>query len=265
MFWMKVSIITVCYNSESTVSRTIKSVLEQAYTNIEYIVIDGDSEDNTVAKVEQFESEISYFISEKDNGIYDAMNKGIRLATGDIIGILNSDDLFYDNNVLTNVVKAFEESNADCVYGNIVYFKKNIQDINRVWKTRAFYDGFFESGEMPPHPALFVKKRVYDEIGLFRTDFKVAADLEFMIRMLRKNKFTSYFVNQFFVRMRLGGASTSGVRSYLLSTKEIKKAWSVNSFHYPYWLYILRPIIKIRQLRFQISNLRLFAKSKNGI
>jgi len=247
---MKVSIITVCYNSERTISHTIKSVLEQSYDNIEYIVIDGKSEDNTVVEIKQFDNKISYFISEKDNGIYDAMNKGIRIATGDIIGILNSDDLFYDVDVVTKVVKAFENSNADCVYGNIVYFRKNTRDINRVWKTRAYYNGFFESGKMPPHPALFVKQGVYEKIGLFNTDFKVAADLEFMIRMLKKNKFRSCFVDQFFVRMRLGGASTSGIRSYVLSTKEIKKAWLINNYHYPFWLYILRPIIKIKQLRF---------------
>ena len=247
---MKVSVITVCYNSQNTLELTINSVLAQNYPDVEYIIVDGNSTDNTVEIIKKYENKLSHFISESDNGIYDAMNKGIRLASGEIIGILNSDDVFYNNNIISEIVQAVKISNADCVYGNIVYFKNDIEEVNRVWRTSQFYNGFFESGKMPPHPALFVKKVVYDNIGLFRTDFKVAADQEFMIRMLKKHKHSAYFVDQFFVRMRLGGASTSGIKSYLLSTKEIKKAWSVNNYHYPFWLYILRPIIKITQLRF---------------
>jgi len=247
---MKVSIITVCFNSERTIDLTITSVLEQEYENVEYIIIDGNSTDNTLKIVQSYGHRIKHIISEKDNGIYDAMNKGIKLASGEIIGILNSDDVFFNNQVLTDIMESFKISNADCVYGNIVYFKNTMHEVKRVWETSEYYSEFFENGKVPPHPALFVKKSIYEKIGFYRTDFKIAADQEFMIRLLKKHNCVSAYLDKFIVRMRLGGASTSGFKSYWISTKEIRKAWEVNNLKYPFKLYFIRPISKIFQLRF---------------
>jgi glycosyltransferase involved in cell wall biosynthesis len=246
---LKVSIITVSYNSIKTIEDTIRSVKEQRYPYIEYIVVDGASTDGTKEVIEQHLGHISRYVSEKDGGIYDAMNKGIGYATGDIVGILNSDDIFFDESVIEKVVAAFaQDESLSCVYGNIQYFRNNVNNVMRVWKTQAYYEGYLESGKVPPHPAVFVRRKVYEKIGLYKTDYKIAADLEFMIRLLKTYRLRSTFLNEFLVKMRAGGISTTGLRSYLVSTKEIKRAWNSNGLKYPLKLYIIRPIIKILQL-----------------
>jgi glycosyltransferase involved in cell wall biosynthesis len=246
---MKISIITICFNSEKTISDTIKSVLSQTYKNIEYIIVDGESTDNTIHIIQSFGNSISKFVSAKDNGIYDAMNKGIALATGDIIGILNSDDVFFDNGVVENVVKEFDgDKTIDCVYGNILFYDSSLQKVVRAWKNKPYSKYYFEKGEVPPHPALFVKANLYKEVGLYKTNFKISADQEFMLRILKVHQYKSSYINQNLVRMRIGGVSTKGIKSYLISTLEIKKAWNSNGLSYPFWLYFLRPIKKVLQL-----------------
>jgi glycosyltransferase involved in cell wall biosynthesis len=172
---MKISIITVSYNSEATIEFAIKSVLSQTYKNIEYIIVDGGSKDSTPNIVRSFGNRIHVFVSEPDKGIYDAMNKGIRLATGDVIGILNSDDLYADNEVISDVMSGFSQNpSVDMLYGNLVYVKKDDTDkIVRKWDSRPYYAGFFEAGNVPPHTSLFLKRNVFDIVGVFNLQYKI--------------------------------------------------------------------------------------------
>ena len=250
---MKVSIITVTYNSGKTVKDTLESVCNQSYSDIEHIIIDGASKDDTLDIVNEY-THVARVISESDDGIYDAMNKGIRLATGDVIGILNSDDIFYDNNVLEKVMSAFErETETDAVYGNIVYFKEAKDEIVRKWKSKAYYENFFNDGLVPPHPSLFVRRKVYDELDLYYPNFKISSDYEFMFRMMKVNKYKTQYLDTNIVNMRVGGISTSGLKSYLIATKELKQSWEMNGYKYPLKLYMIRPIIKRVRLRIERS------------
>ena len=249
---MKISIITTTYNSAQTVADTLQSVANQTYHDIEHIIIDGASKDNTLEIVKQF-PHVSKVTSEPDKGIYDAMNKGIALATGDIIGILNSDDIFENNNVVDEIMSIFNKNiEIDAIYGNISYFKtENPNKIVRYWKSKPYYSSFFEDGEVPPHPSLFVKKKVYNNIGMYKIYYKIAADHDFMFRMLKIHKFQSYFLDKIIVKMREGGVSTKGINSYLTSTKELVNVWSENGVVYPKLLFIIRPIKKIKQFIFK--------------
>lgn len=246
---MKISIITVSYNSEKTIRDTLQSVANQTYDNIEHLIVDGNSNDNTLKIVEEF-PHITNILSEPDNGIYDAMNKGILRATGEVIGILNSDDIFASSNIIAEIAKVFQEGVAlDTLYGNIEYFEHGqVDKIVRYWRTKSYYSRFFEDGEVPPHPALFVKKKVYDEIGLYYPHFKICSDYEFMFRMLKISGYKSKFLDKSIVKMRMGGVSTRGIRSYITTTKELKECWQMNGYNYPISLYVRRPIIKLRQL-----------------
>lgn len=247
---LKVSIITVCYNSEKTLQDTIDSVTEQAYENIEYIIIDGNSTDNTKQILEKNKNKIDVIVSEPDKGIYDAMNKGIKNASGNIIGILNSDDIFYDNQVIKNVINCFSNDSIDAVYGNIIYFKtNNYNKIVRRWKSKKYFPRFFENGNVPPHPSLFVKKKVYDEIGMYYPNFKISSDYEFMLRAFKIHKYNPYFLNQILVKMRIGGASTKNIKNILIGNKEIYQAWKMNNLRVPRQLYIMRFMKKIRQMK----------------
>lgn len=248
---MKITIITVTYNSATTIKDTLESVKNQTYKDIEHIIIDGASKDNTLAIVAEY-PHVKKVISEKDKGIYDAMNKGIQIATGDVIGILNSDDVYYSNTIIEVIVKTFKTSNVDAVYGNIVFFdSENFNKPTRYWCSKSYYSSFFEDGEVPPHPSLFVTKKVYDEIGLYKIDYQIAADHEFMFRMLKLNNRKSFFLDEIIVKMRNGGVSTSGIKSYIISTKELIRVWNENGFSYPKKLFLLRPIKKISQLIFK--------------
>ncbi|MGN7808436.1 glycosyltransferase family 2 protein [Flavobacterium johnsoniae] len=239
---MKVSIITVVYNNEKTILDAIQSVISQSYDNIEYIIIDGGSEDNTVVKINEYKDRISHFISEKDKGLYDAMNKGIKMATGEVIGILNSDDLYQDFDVINDVMKQFNNDiDLDILYGNLVYVKTD--DINRIvrkWKCKPYYNHFFENGNVPPHPALFVRKKVYDEAGLFNLDYKLAADYELMLRMFKKHFFKVKYMDRLIVKMRLGGATNKSFVNILNQNREIVRAWKGNSFKAPFYLMPMR-------------------------
>lgn len=245
----KVSIITVCYNSESTIENTIKSVISQDYPHIEHIMVDGGSKDKTLGIIDIYKKNISAIISEPDNGIYDAMNKGIKMANGEIIGILNSDDIFYSNSILSEIVRVFEQKNhIDAVYGNIIYFKDN--DTSRTvrkWVTKEYYPSFFDNGEIAPHPSLFVKKKVYDEIGTYYPNFKISSDYEFMLRAFKKNGYTPLHLNHFIVKMRMGGESTKGFRNTLIANKEVVKAWRMNGLRPPLQFWFLRFFKKVFQ------------------
>lgn len=246
---MKISIITVVYNNEKTIEDAIQSVLQQSYSNIEYVIIDGGSKDNTVNIINKFKDKLAYFISEKDNGLYDAMNKGIKAATGDVIGILNSDDLYQDFDVIKDVMKQFnDDSELDILYGNLVYVKSDdTSKVVRNWKSKSYYDNFFENANVPPHPSLFVRKKVYEVTGVFDLEYKIAADYELMLRIFKKYNFNSKYIDRLIVRMRLGGASNGSFSGIMKQNKEVLNAWKKNNLRSPFYLMPLRVFKKLTQ------------------
>jgi glycosyltransferase involved in cell wall biosynthesis len=243
---MKISIITVCFNSISTICTTIKSVISQRGVDLEYILIDGKSIDGTIDVIREYAEKypsIIKWISEPDAGIYDAMNKGINMAHGDIIGILNSDDFYASNNVLTTIYNAIMDNNIDSCYGNIVYIKNNKP--YRHWK--AGRQKTFKSGWMPPHPAFFVKKPIYDRYGLYRLDCGVSADYELLLRFLYVNKVSSMWINKVLVYMQMGGSSNKDFHARLNGFKNDKTAWSLNDIKPWIFTVFLKRIRKLPQ------------------
>lgn len=245
---MKVSIITVCFNSELTIKETINSVINQTYNDIEYIIIDGKSTDNTLNIIKKYSNRVNVLISEKDDGLYHAMNKGVSLATGDVIGILNSDDLFYSKNTIKNVLKYFiEDEKIKILYGNIIFFNSLTGKVTRFWKSKSYYKSFFEHGNIPPHPSVFIKKEIYSK-NKFNTNFKIAADYEFLLRLLKKTNITSKYINENIVRMREGGISTTA-KNLFFQNIEVFKSWQCNNLTIPWYFFILRIYKKIKQLK----------------
>jgi glycosyltransferase len=246
---MKISIITVVYNNVSTLETAIKSVIEQSYQNLEYIIIDGGSTDGTIELIRKYDSHISYWSSERDEGLYDAMNKGIKKATGDVIGILNSDDMYQDNQVLSDVMKSFTAmQEMDILYGDLVYVKADDTDtIVRTWKSTPYFNNYFEFGNVPPHPALFLRAQVYQSAGLFNLDYKLAADYEFMLRIFKKYDFTSNYLNRLMVRMRLGGETNKSFKNIVNGNREILNAWRNQGLVAPVYLMPLRFFKRILQ------------------
>ncbi|MBP1652892.1 MAG: family 2 glycosyl transferase [Bacteroidetes bacterium] len=247
---MKVSIITVVYNNERYIDQAIESVLSQDYPDIEYIVKDGGSKDNTMEVVNRYKDRIAKISSERDKGIYDAMNRGIEMTTGEVVGILNSDDIYYDTHTISNIMQVFKENHdVDAVYGNIVYFRENDFDkVVRTWRTKQYGKNFFERGEVPPHPGLFVRKAVYDNIGTYYPNFKISSDYEFMLRAFRVNNYKPYFLDKTIVKMRMGGESTRSIKNIMLGNREIMQAWKMNKLPVPALLYAYRVAKKLKQL-----------------
>jgi glycosyltransferase involved in cell wall biosynthesis len=246
---MKISIITVVYNNERTIREAINSVLKQTYSDIEYVIIDGNSIDKTVQLINEYSDQLGYFISEKDKGIYDAMNKGIKAATGDVIGILNSDDLYRDSTVIEIVMNEFiQDPTLDIVYGDLVYVKNNnVDKVVRYWKSNSYYKYFFETGNVPPHPSLFVKREVYEQVGYFDLNYKLAADYEFMLRVFKKFDFKSKYINKVIVKMRLGGATNQSLSNIKRQNIEIISAWKNNNLNVPLLLMPLRFLKRLFQ------------------
>lgn len=219
---LKVSIITVCYNSEKTIEETIRCVLSQDYQNIEYIIIDGDSNDNTLEVINKYREKVDILISEKDAGIYDAMNKGIKMASGDIIGILNSDDTYLNEKVLSKVCDHLSGNTATMgVYSNLYYVKKN--KINRVWETGLIDSSSLLKGNIIPHPTLFVRDVVYKKCDLYDCSYGNAADFEFITRIILKYKIKLDYLNFFSVKMKLGGSSNKNLLGILQQNLQIIK------------------------------------------
>jgi glycosyltransferase len=245
---MKISIITPTYNSVKTIGRTISSIIDQNYPELEYIIIDGGSNDGTLEIIKNYQNKINLKLtSEPDQGIFDAMNKGIRLATGDVIGILNSDD-FYDNNkVLMTFAEAFTDQEIEAVYGDIKYFSKNIDKVNRYWKAGNYKESKLNNGWMIPHPALFLRKSVYDKCGLFNLDFPVAADYEFILRILKIYKINVKYIPSVFVKMYSSGNSGRSLKQRMKGWKDLKNAWSVNNLKVPKFFIARRIFSKLSQ------------------
>ena len=224
-----ISIITVCYNSEKTIENTIQSVLNQNCNDFEYIVVDGLSSDSTLSIINKYSSKIDLIISEKDYGIYDAINKGIAKSTGEIVGILNADDVFFSDDVLSTILQKFNSNqNLDSIIGDVIF-------VNKYGKTHRHYSSLnwtpnkFAWGFMPPHPTFYCKRELFDKIGYYRNEFKIAADYELLIRFLYVNKISYEYLPKIFVKMSLGGVSSKNIFSNLLINKEVLYACRLNN------------------------------------
>ena len=242
---MKISIITVCFNSSKTIEKTFQSVQNQVYSNIEYIVLDGNSTDGTLKIIESYKEIISKYYSENDKGLYDAMNKGIALATGDIIGILNSDDIFTDNYVLEKIAKFHLKNSIDASIGNIIQFNEN-RKIVRKYSAKNWYPEKIKVGFMPPHPSIFFKRDLFESYGNYQLDYVSGADYELIVRFFLKNQISWKFSNITTTSMLIGGISSSGYKSYMLISKEIKKALESNDIQFSYFKILLRVIWKLK-------------------
>ncbi|MFZ2449489.1 MAG: glycosyltransferase family 2 protein [Methylovulum miyakonense] len=226
---MKITLITSVYNNQETIAEAISSVLSQTYPDIEYIIIDGGSTDGTVDVVKPYQDRLATFISEPDKGIYDGLNKGIKLATGDIIGFLHSDDLYEDNQVIEKVAQAFMDYGVDSVYGNLTYVDKNDPTrIIRYWQSGGFSLNKLRHGWMPPHPTFFVKRDVYERYGLFDTRFKIAADYDLILRFLGKQQISTHYIPSVLIKMRVGGASNKSWKNILRKSTEDLQAMKNN-------------------------------------
>ena len=241
---MKVSIITIAYNSAKTIAKTLQSVLDQKVKNIEHIIIDGKSSDNTLEICKKF-SHISKIISEKDKGVYDAFNKGLKFATGEIIGFLNSDDTFYNEESLQDIINAFD-SNTDCIYGNLEYINSN-GVVVRKWKSKVFKAGAFKKAWMPAHPTFYCRKKIYDKLGWYKSSYKIAGDFELMLRFLEKHGINSKFIDKNLVIMLTGGISNRGINSKLSILKEEFKAFKENKIKFNRVNYLINKIFKIKE------------------
>jgi len=226
---MKISIITVAYNAAGTIEDTLRSVAEQDHPDVEYIVVDGSSTDETLAICERYRSSIAQLISEPDEGIYDAMNKGIRRATGDYIGLLNSDDFYAHPQVLSKVAAQLKSSGAHTLWGDLVMVDpENTDRIVRFYSGADFPLKRFEMGDMPPHPTFFVHRSLYEQWGHFKPEYRIVADFELMLRFLYLKKASSTYLPDVMVRMRTGGNSGAGIRNTIRLNAEIKAALQAN-------------------------------------
>lgn len=249
---MKISIITITYNSAKTLTDTLESVLAQTYKEIEYIVVDGASKDRTMDIVKKyeplFEGKMRY-VSEPDKGLYDAMNKGMRMATGDVVGILNSDDFYTGKEVLQRVAEVFQKGNVDAVYGDVHYVQpEDLSHGIRYYSSKPFRRWMMRLGFMPAHPSFYCKREVYRKYGIFNTSYKVAADFENLLRLIFVNRIRTYYIPMDFVTMRTGGASSSGLSSHKQIMRDHLRALRENGVYSNVFLLGLRYIYKVGEI-----------------
>lgn len=247
---MKISIITAAYNSADTIADTFVSVKSQTYGDIEHILIDGKSNDNTLDIAQNHGKHLAKIISESDKGIYDAMNKGVTVATGDIIGILNSDDFYPSDDVISRVAKAFEDTKVDCVYGDLYYVDPiDTTVVRRNWVSGNYHREAFLNGWMPPHPTFFVRKKYYDLYGLYSLELRSAADYELMLRFMYKHKLNAAYIPYVMVHMRDGGYSNSSLSHRWKANREDRKAWTMNEIKPRFYTIPLKPLRKLKQFK----------------
>ena len=248
-----ISIITATFNSAKTLKDTIQSVLRQTNKDFEYLIIDGGSTDETIDIVKSYESEFSgrlKWVSEKDQGIYDAMNKGIKIASGDVVGILNSDDYFTSDDILQTVDNAFKSHEIDAIYGDIHFIRDgNPQKCVRYYSSRMFRPFWLRFGFMPAHPSFYCKREVFEKAGLYSLDYKIGADYEMMVRLFKKYRIMSQYINKDFVTMRTGGASNNNVRSRITLINEDVKACKENGVYTNSLFVMLNFMYKIFEFR----------------
>lgn len=248
--WMKISIVTVCFNSGRTIAKTLSSIENQSYQNIEVVVVDGGSTDNTVDVVKSFGNVVNVLISEPDSGIYDALNKGLSLATGDVIGILHSNDFFASTIVLDEVAKSFTKMpEMEILLSSINFVTDNGDSIIREFTAEGFKPWMLHLGLMPPHTGSFLRSKVYDQVGLFNTAYRIAGDFDLLTRALVVERLTYKIVPIVSVSMTIGGASTSGLKSYLAITNEFSQSLSENGLFSSRLLIFLRALFKVTQFK----------------
>jgi len=246
---MKITLITVCYNSVDTIGDCIRSVINQNYPDLEYIIIDGASTDGTVDIIKQYEKTISYWVSEKDSGIYNAMNKGLQKAAGDIVGFINADDFFASDDILSKISDALKNTDYDGCYSDLIYVEqKNTNKSVRYWKSGNFSKKKMRYGWFPPHPTLYFRKSVYDRLGFFDEKMKLSADYDVMIRFLYLGNLRLKYLPCVSVKMRMGGVSNRNIRSIVKSLKEFAGVWEKNGLPKPAFLIINTLIFRIFQL-----------------
>lgn len=245
---MKVSIITVTYNSARYLQSAIQSVAYQDYPNIEYIVVDGGSTDKTVSIIQGNSDCITKWISEKDNGMYDALNKGMEMATGDVIGILNSDDMLASTDIISKIVSCFSQQKVDSIFGDLLYVDTEETDkIHRFWKGAPYRRSLFETGWMPAHPTFYVRKEVVDQLGGYRPSYFSAADFELMTRYLYKHRISSYYLPELIVKMRKGGMSNGTLQKRLRANRRDYLALKENHVPFPFIVSLIKPLRKLPQ------------------
>jgi glycosyltransferase involved in cell wall biosynthesis len=243
----KISIITAVYNNQTEIRNAVDSVLAQSYPNIEYIVVDGASNDGTTEIIQSYGGKITRFISEPDKGIYDALNKGLNLATGEIVGILHSDDIFFSNDTLTHVAATFVRTGCDAVYGDLLYVSKaDTSNVVRFWKSSPFDATKFKTGWMPAHPTLFMKKEVYEQYGLFDLRYRIASDYDLMLRTLGSGQLHAEYVPEVITRMRVGGASNKSFKNIWRKSKEDYLALKRNKMG-GFWTLAFKNLSKVSQ------------------
>jgi glycosyltransferase involved in cell wall biosynthesis len=243
---LKISLITVTYNAEATIERCITSVMAQNHTNIEYIVIDGGSKDNTIEIIDKYKDFIKVFVSEPDKGVYDAMNKGILYASGDVVGTLNADDFFASNDILESVADAFVKNDADIIYGDLDYVDPQ-NKIIRKWRSNNYAKGIFNWGWMPPHPTFYGKRALFKQYGYYSLDYGTAADYELMVRFMHTNKLNIYYINKVMVKMQCGGMSNNSPTNRVKAWKSDLKSMRNNGILFPLFTLIIKPVRKIVQ------------------
>ncbi len=226
---MTISIITAIYNARATIETAIKSVINQTYPHIEYIIVDGGSTDGTLDIIEKYRPFIHQFVSEPDKGIYDALNKGVKMATGDIVGFLHADDLFDHDDIIDSIAHSFATKNASAIYGDLEYVNNQFPDkVIRYWKSKEFTPSLLKLGWMPPHPTLFVRKSIYDAIGIFNDNYKISADYDFVLRLFSKKEYHFSYLPMVITRMRVGGASNKSIKNIIQKSKEDIRALKQN-------------------------------------
>lgn len=242
----KISLITVSFNAEASIGRCIASVIGQTFKNYEYIIIDGASTDNTINIIKKHEAGISVFVSEPDKGIYDAINKGIRLAKGDVIGILNADDFFADSNALGLVAEVFAQKNTEIVYADLDYVNPD-EKIIRKWRSRDYKTGKFNWGWMPPHPTFYCKRNLFEKYGYYSLEYGTAADYELMLRFIHRFKIDPFYLKKVIIKMKTGGVSNKSFGNRVKGLLFDFKAMRRNGILLPALTIILKPVSKIDQ------------------
>ncbi|MBU3564456.1 glycosyltransferase [Polynucleobacter sp. MWH-HuK1] len=240
---LKCSIVTVVFNGGDSIEDAIRSVLEQTYDNIEYIIIDGGSTDETLNIIRKHEEHIDYWVSEKDAGIYDAMNKGIAIATGEVVGFLNSDDMFALPSAVAKIAAVFEDRSIDACYADLMYVSQDNRTIVRYWKSSQFVMGSFGLGWNPPHPTFYVRSRVFKRFGGFDLSIKIASDVDLMMRYLERYKIRAVYISQALIRMRVGGVSNKSLKSILRQNKEVINALKKNGVRFSLIKFAARKIV----------------------
>lgn len=253
----KISIITVSYNCDATIGQTIRSVASQIYPNIEHLIVDGQSVDETIQEVEKNRHPALILYSEPDEGIYDAMNKGLSLATGEIVGFLNADDFFADEKVLERIAESFSESSIEASFGDLLYVTEDTQRVVRHWKSRPFEKGDFARGWCPAHPTFYIRRSALEKMGVFDKSYKLAADAEFMMRYLESGDIRSIYIPHVQIRMRVGGATNQSWRNIVLQNQEIFHALEKNGIPYSafvFWCHKISNRLWQRVVGFFINN-----------